>query len=120
MLSTKLLSLVLGEDVLNISIECNYNHIRVFYDKGGEDLNLDTLGRLLIEWFNKMGNSPEMLSSHKLFYITTDGRDWYSGYAHSKTTYDDKQTVDDKAKGDTMLECLINHAEWVAKGLLDV
>ena len=108
LISKELLSLVLGIEVLHCCIECNhvvYEWNKPFPNKSyhhGDELNLDTLGRLCKEWCLKQRYSCktwQRLGKTKKFVLQL--------HSHDECAYD--------TLGDTELEAIIKATEFIAK-----
>jgi len=119
-ISKELLSLVLGDKVINIStserdaIENGYgtmhsNCILVLSVSRCKMLNLDTLSRLCKKWCNKQNYVLES---------AIDKKAWCNYYEGVDLSDEDKPL--DYTLGDTEQEAIVKATEWVAKekGLL--
>ena len=111
-ISKELLKKVVSEIDGNIQITADTIHYSLGTHMGS--MLLDTLLRKLKDWMMDF-NNLQGLSSHNCFYTQTDGREWYAGFSHLKTTYGDKATLKDLGKGKTEIEAVVDMMEEIIK-----
>ena len=104
----KLLSLVMGDDVVKIESDVIRNGLVVHFELAKEHLNLDTLGRLCKEWCWKQGYSLQIT------WMLDDGFRYMEIAIWDKETMLQKYEVPANPK-DTELDAIIKATEWVAK-----
>lgn len=121
--SKKLIDTVLGKDCTlikdNIPKHLSSDNTIFYYvkDEVGvmHNINIYELMYKMKDWICQH-NTGQGLSTHKLFYTQTNGREWYAGYAKIKTNYDDKCTLKDLSKGKTEFEAVVTMLEDIIKG----